>query len=86
MLISFTSDLTMLHVCNVCTSTHRYFHLYLFLRHHYLGEDFQFSGRVSLGQIDTVSMSLLLSLCFNMWQTIIILLCVCGSAVAQNFG
>ena len=68
MLISFASDLTMLHVCNVCTSTHRYFHLYLFLRHRYLGEDFQFSGRVSLGQIDTVSMSLLLSLCFNMWQ------------------
>jgi len=61
MLISFTSNLTVLHVCNVCTSTHRYFHLYLFLRRRYLGEDFQFSGKVSLGQIDIVSMLLLLS-------------------------
>ena len=90
-LSSFTSDLSkfVFRFCypihqNISTflscalaRTHRYFlDLYLFLRHRYLGEDFQFSGRVSLGQIDTVSMSLLLSLCFNMWQTIIILLCL----------
>ena len=41
----------------------------LFLRHRYLGEDFQFSGKISLGQIDTVSMSLLSTLCSNMYQS-----------------
>ena len=60
MLISFTSNLTVLHVCNVCT-IHIDTFICMFLRHRYLGEDFQFSGKVSLGQIDTVSMLLLLS-------------------------
>ena len=55
---------------------------YFFLRHRYLGEDFQFSGKISLGQVDTVSTSLLSALALAVLGSTNeqLSLCCCGFA------